>query len=174
LPEDYVYGELVTIDNKYTNTVGSQLSSIAYEALKKLIDDAEEEGLHIRANYAYRSYEYQEGVYNSYKNSYSEKYADSISARPGYSEHQTGLAVDVGVAYNYSTGAKFAATNEFEWMKDNCYKYGFILRYPEGKEDITGYNYEAWHYRYVGVEAATYIYENDITLEEYWAYFVDK
>lgn len=174
LANDYVYGNLVKIPNEYTNTVGSELSSVALDALKKLIDDSNKEGLYIRANYAYRSYGYQEGVYNDYKKKYNEKYADSISARPGYSEHQTGLAVDVGVAYNHSNGKKFADTKEFEWMKDNCYKYGFILRYPEGKADITGYNYEAWHYRYVGVEAATYIHDNDITFEEYYAYFIDK
>lgn len=174
LPNDYVYGELVKIPNEYTNTVGSELSSVALDALKKLIDDSNQLGLHIRANYSYRSYEYQEGVYNDYKKKKGEKYADSISARPGYSEHQTGLAVDVGVAYNHNKGDKFANTKEFEWMKDNCYKYGFILRYPDGKEDITGYSYEAWHYRFVGVEAATYIHDNDITFEEYYAYFVDK
>ena len=174
VPNDYVYGELVRIPNQYTNTVGSELSNVALDALKELIDDSNAEGLYIRANYSHRSYEYQEGIYNDYKKKNGEKYADSISARPGYSEHQTGLAVDVGVAYNHNTGKKFADTKEFEWMKDNSYKYGFILRYPEGKEDITGYNYEAWHYRYVGVEAATYIHDNDITFEEYYAYYVDK
>ena len=174
LPNDYVYGELVKIPNEYTNTVGSEISSVTFEALKKLIDDAEKEDLHIRANYSYRSYDYQDGVYNDYKKQYGEKYADSISARPGFSEHQTGLTVDVGVAYKYNKGGKFASTKEYEWIKDNCYKYGFILRYPEGKEDITGYTWEAWHYRYVGVEAATYIHDNDITFEEYYAKFVDK
>lgn len=173
LPEDYVYGELVTMDVNYTNTVGSKLSSVAYEAFKKLVDAAEEEGYHIRNNYAHRTYEYQEGVYNNYKNTYSESYADSISARPGYSEHQTGLTLDVGVAYGKGSG-KFEDSQEFAWMKENCYKYGFILRYPEGKENITGYSYEPWHYRYVGLEAAKYIYENDITFEEYYTYFVDN
>ena len=174
LDKDYVYGDLVKIDNKYTNTVGSELSVVAYDALKQLIDDAEKEDLHIRANYAHRSYEYQEGVYNDYKKKNGEKYADSISARAGYSEHQTGLTVDVGVAYNYNKGKKFADTKEYEWMKDNCYRYGFILRYPEGKEDITGYEAEAWHYRYVGKEVAKYIHSNDITFEEYYAYYVEK
>ena len=174
VPEDYVYGELVKVDNQYTNTVGSKLSSVAYEAIKQLIDDSNEDGLYLRVNYAHRDYEYQEGVYNDYKKRYSEKYADKVSARPGFSEHQTGLALDVGQAYNHTTSSKFVNTKEYEWMKENCYKYGFILRYPEGKEDITGYSFEAWHYRYVGKEAAKYIHDNDITFEEYYAYFVDK
>ena len=173
LSKDYVYGKLVTLDSKYSNNSGMELNSECYEALKKLIDDAEKEGLHIRNNYAYRSYSYQDSVYNNYKKSRGVVYADSISARSGYSEHQTGLSLDVGVATKYANG-KFQDSKEFVWMRDNSYKYGFILRYPEGKENITGYGYEPWHYRYVGVDAASYIYENDITFEEYYAYFVEK
>lgn len=173
LEEDYYYGELVKMDKAYDNKNGSMLNSVAYEAFKKLVDDAEKEGYHIRNNSAYRSYDTQSGLYNNYKNSYGLTYADKWSARAGHSEHQTGLALDVGVKSEYSLG-KFESSREFTWMKDNCYKYGFILRYPKGKEYITGYGYEPWHYRYVGVEVATYIYENDITFEEYYAYFVEN
>lgn len=173
LEEDYYYGELVEMDSKYDNKSGSMLNSDAYRAFKELVDDAEKEGYHIRNNSAYRSYDIQEGLYNNFRNANGIKWADKWSARPGHSEHQTGLALDVGVKNEYSLG-KFESSKEFIWMKDNSYKYGFILRYPKGKEYITGYGYEPWHYRYVGIEAATYIYENDITFEEYYAYFVEK
>ena len=93
------------------------------------------------------------------------------SARPGYSEHQTGLVIDID---NYNDDYEnFDKTKEFEWMNNNSYKYGFILRYPKGKTDITGYDYESWHYRYVGKEIAKYIYENNITFDEYYAKFID-
>lgn len=173
LEENYYYGELVQMDSNYDNQNGNMLNSIAYEAFKKLVDQAESEGYYIRNNSAYRSYETQSNLYNSYKNKNGLTYADKWSARPGFSEHQTGLALDVGVQTKYSVG-KFETSKEFTWMKENSYKYGFILRYPKGKEYITGYSYEPWHYRYVGVEVATYIYENDITFEEYYAYFVEN
>ena len=89
------------------------------------------------------------------------------SAKPGHSEHQTGLAVDImGSNNDYNL---FAESKEFEWMKNNAYKYGFILRYPEHKENITGFKYEPWHYRYVGKDVAKYIYENKLSLEEYFS-----
>ena len=173
LAKDYYYGNLVTMDKAYDNKNGSKLSSVAYEAFKKLVDDAEKEGYHIRNNSAYRSYNTQSGLYNNYKNSNGLAWADKWSARPGHSEHQTGLALDVGVKNEYSLGT-FESSKEFTWMKDHAHLYGFILRYPKGKEYITGYGYEPWHYRYVGVEVATYIYEQDITFEEYYAYFVEN
>ena len=173
LDEDYYYGELVDIESKYSNNKDMKLNSEAYEAFKNLVADALDEGYHIKNNYAYRDYKYQEGVYNGYKKNNGESYADSISARPGYSEHQTGLALDVGVDNKYASD-KFQYSKEYKWMKENSYKYGFILRYPEGKEDITGYKFEAWHYRYVGEEIAKVIYENDLTLEEYYAYYVNN
>ena len=169
LPIDYYYGELVKMDSKYDNQNGDMLNSIAYEAFKKLVDDSEKLGYHIRNNSAYRSYTMQENLYNSY----SRNIADKWCSRAGHSEHQTGLALDVGVEKKYSTGI-FENSREFRWMKDNAHLYGFILRYPKGKEYITGYSYEPWHYRYVGVEIATYIYQNDITFEEYYAYFVEN
>ena len=173
LEKNYYYGELVKMDSKYDNQNSNMLNSIAYEAFKKLVDQAEIEGYHIRNNSAYRSYDTQNSLYNNYKKNNGISYADKWSARPGFSEHQTGLALDVGVESKYSVG-KFENSREFTWMKENSYKYGFILRYPKGKEYITGYSYEPWHYRYVGVDAATYIYENNITFEEYYAYFVEN
>lgn len=173
LDNDYYYGELVTMDKAYDNKNGSKLNKEAYAAFQKLVDAGEKEGYHIRNNSAYRSYNTQSGLYNNYKNSNGLTWADKWSARSGHSEHQTGLALDVGVKNEYSLG-KFESSPEFTWMKNNAHLYGFILRYPKGKEYITGYGYEPWHYRYVGVDVATYIYENNITYEEYYAYFVLK
>lgn len=173
LDSNYYYGELVTMDKAYDNKNGSKLNKEAYEAFKKLVDDGEKLGYHIRCNSGYRSYETQTNLYNNYKSNNGLTWADKWSARAGHSEHQTGLALDVGVKSEYSL-SKFESSKEFTWMKENAHLYGFILRYPKGKEYITGYGYEPWHYRYVGVETATYIYENDITYEEYYAYFIEN
>lgn len=172
LESDYV-PELVKVDNMYANLDGNMMEKNAYEALKELITAADSEGYNIRVNYSYRDYETQEGIYNSYKDKKDEEYADGVSIRPGYSEHQTGLVAEVGVQAKYSKGA-FKTSGEYKWMKDNAYKYGFIMRYPEGKEYITGYSSESGHYRYVGLEAAKYIYEHNITFDEYYAYFVEN
>ena len=115
----------------------------------------------------YRSYEYQVDLYNRYKKQDGEEKADTYSGRPGHSEHQTGLAADV---YNGQTNyTNFEKTKEFTWMSNHAHEYGFILRFPKGKEKETGYEYESWHYRYVGKEIATYIKENNISFEEYYA-----
>ena len=128
---------------------------------------ARESNLNIIAMSAYRSYQYQVTLYNNYVKQDGKEEADAYSARPGYSEHQTGLATDV---YNQKeTYTNFEKTEEFKWMQENAYKFGFILRFPKGKEEETGYQYESWHYRYVGKEAAKYIKENNITFEEYYA-----
>ena len=97
--------------------------------------------------------------------------ADTYSARPGFSEHQLGYSIDLtnGESVPFE---EFHNTKEYEWLKDNAYKYGFILRYPKDKEYITGYIFEPWHIRYVGYDIAKYIYENNITYEEYYAYFI--
>lgn len=110
----------------------------------------------------YRSYSTQETIYNRYVNRDGKEKADTYSARPGYSEHQTGLAFDI----NYA-GDSFASTPEAAWLAENCWKYGFIIRYPKDKSHITGYKYEPWHIRYLGEETAKKVYENGLTLEEY-------
>lgn len=173
LESDYVNDNLVAMETKYSKVSGAMLDKVAYDAFKTLSDKAKENNLSIVNVSAYRSYTTQYTIYNNYKNTNGLTWADSYSARAGHSEHQTGLALDVGT--NSTTDLSgFKGTAEYDWMIDNCYKYGFILRYPEGKEYITGYNYESWHYRYIGVEAATYIHENNITFEEYYAYFINK
>ena len=113
----------------------------------------------------YRSYWDQKSIYNNYVSRDGQANADTYSARPGHSEHQTGLAFDLN-----SIDDSFSNTYEGQWVHDNCYRFGLILRYPKGKESITGYMYESWHMRYVGVELATKLYNDGdwITLEEYY------
>ncbi|MBR0485743.1 MAG: D-alanyl-D-alanine carboxypeptidase family protein [Oscillospiraceae bacterium] len=132
------------------------------EAFKKLQEAAAELGLNIYQGSGYRSYQYQITCYNSLVAAYGEEYANHISAKPGHSEHQTGYTVDCN-----TINETFINTPEGQWLDKHCHEYGFIIRYPEGKEDITGYDYECWHIRYVGVEVATEIYEQGLTLEEY-------
>ena len=127
--------------------------------------DATSLGLNIWIQSGYRSYELQESLYNKYVNRDGKIAADTYSARPGHSEHQTGLAFDLNTITD-----DFQYTDEGKWINDNCYKYGFILRYPKGKEHYTGYKYESWHLRYVGTNLATKLYNNGdwITLEEHF------
>ncbi len=146
-----------------------QLEAKAYEQYKKMFEAAKKENLTLYLNSAYRSYKSQKEVYKEYEIKEG-KNASNYAALPGYSEHQTGLALDI-----FKPGATtktFEKTNEFKWLQENAHKFGFILRYPKGKENITGYSYESWHYRYVGEEIATYIYKNKITYEEYYAYYL--
>lgn len=136
----------------------------AKAALDKMFAAAKaEQNLKMWVCSGFRSYTVQKSLYNSYVRRDGAKAADRYSARPGYSEHQTGLAFDINYA-DY----RFKNTSEAKWLAANAYKYGFILRYPEGKESITGYMYEPWHYRYVGVESAKKIFDSGLTLEEYF------
>lgn len=164
--ENYVPENLQPLNTSYARS-GMQLVDIAKEAFESMSDDAKKEGMNIIAMSSYRSYDYQVNLYNNYVKTDGKEAADTYSARPGYSEHQTGLAVDV---YNLELPyTSFEETEEFNWMQENAYKYGFILRFPKDKVDITGYQYEAWHYRYVGKEVAKYIHNHNMTLEEYIA-----
>ena len=138
-------------------------------AFKNMWSAAKKQDLTLIVNSSYRDYKSQEEVWNYYDDLRGEEYADSIAARAGYSEHQTGLALDI-ITYGANKN-NFEKTDEFKWLEKNAHKYGFILRYPKGKEDITGYAYESWHYRYVGIETATEIYNKKITYDEYYAYY---
>lgn len=120
------------------------------------------EGITLKVASGFRSYSYQQQLYNNYVASYGQEAADTFSARPGYSEHQTGLAIDVNTASD-----AFIGTPEQLWLAAHCHEYGFIIRYPEGKQDITGYKYEPWHVRYLGKETALTVYNSGLTLEEY-------
>ena len=134
----------------------------AQAAFDKMQAAAAKEGLNIYISSGFRSYDYQSGLYDRYVQRSGKAEADRYSARPGHSEHQTGLAFDLN-----SIDMTFADTDECAWVNEHCAEYGFILRYPKGKQDVTGIIFEPWHFRYVGVEIATYIMENNLTLEEY-------
>ena len=132
-------------------------------AYDEMVKDAAAAGLSLKSVSDFRSYATQEQLYKNYCNRDGQAAADTYSARPGHSEHQTGLAIDINCA-----GSGFDNTPEAKWLAENCWKYGFILRYPKGKENITGYQYESWHIRYVGKEWAKTITESGLTLEEYF------
>lgn len=170
LPDNYVPNNLELISNEFANE-NKYLRQEAKEAFENLSRDAKELDYRIIAVSTYRDYEYQDKIYNIYVEEKGVSYADKCSARPGHSEHQTGLAVDVeGSNRDYD---EFENSKEFIWMKENAYKYGFILRYPKGKEKITGFKYEPWHYRFVGKDTAKTIYEENLTLEEYYDKYIN-
>ncbi len=164
LPADYA-PKVVYLTAAYTNQ-RDRLRPVACQAFMKMADAAAQEGLRIYNASAYRSYTTQKWVYQRYVNQEGAQEADTYSARPGCSEHQTGLALDINTA---SLSDHFEETEEYAWLVENSWRYGFILRFPEGKEEITGYQFEPWHYRYVGPAAARVCHENGWTLEEYHA-----
>ena len=137
----------------------------AMNAFLKMQSDALAMGLNIYISSGYRGYSYQEKLYNNYVSISGKEGADTYSARPGHSEHQTGTCFDLNTIDD-----SFQYTNEGKWVHENAYLYGFIIRYPKGKESITGYQYESWHLRYVGVDLASKLYSdgNYTTLEEYY------
>ncbi len=133
-----------------------------YKAFQVMQADAAKEGVRLEIISGFRSYEQQQRTYQSWVNTYGQEYADTISARPGHSEHQSGLAMDLN-----SLKFSFADTKEGKWLAENCWKYGFIIRYSKDKEDVTGYKYEPWHVRYLGKETAKEVYDSGLCLEEY-------
>ncbi len=171
LTEKYIPKNLEKINSQYS--LGNMyLVDYAKEAFEKMAQQAKKENLSIIAMSTYRSYKYQVNLYNTYAKKDGKEIADTYSARPGFSEHQTGLAVDI---YNGKEPyTNFEVTEEFKWMEKNAYKYGYILRFPKNKTKETGYNYESWHYRYVGEEIAKYIYDKKISYEEYYAQNLEK
>jgi len=173
LPESYVPEDLVTLSDVPTvlsNPEVNQMRSTAYEALKELFKAAqEEEGYELHARSGYRSYYTQASLYSSYVENNGQAAADKFSAKPGQSEHQTGLAMDITCeAVNYRLDESFGETEEGKWVAANAHRFGYIIRYPKEKEDITGYMYEPWHIRYLGTELAEKVYDSGLTLEEYF------
>ena len=194
LGADYVPENLVDIDTSYTNG-GKQikLEKTALDALISMLDKMKEDGItNVTVTSAYRDYEYQKKLFDGYCAREKEAHPTwsdeevkaevlTYSAAPGTSEHQSGLCVDLFTTemeglYNYGSETPnnpydkgFAETKAFEWLCENAHKYGFILRFPENKTGVTGYAYESWHYRYVGVKVAKEIHSKGITLEEYLA-----
>lgn len=169
--DNYVPDDLQIVDKSCSSGM-RKLVGVAKNAFEAMCQDAKKVGLTIRAMSTYRSYEYQVALYQKYVDEDGKELADTYSARPGFSEHQTGLVADIDNGEIPYTN--FEQTEEYEWMMKNAYKYGWIERYPKGKEDITGYTYESWHYRYVGVEIATYIHEHNITFDEYYVKFIEN
>ena len=172
LSSDFTPEKLVDIKNWYAYPSAKQMDEDAYYAFISMHTAAAEENIKLVINYSYRDYKEQEEIYDYYKSGQGIEYADSYAARAGHSEHQTGLAIDILIGEGYDKKT-FDTSPTYQWLQSNAHKYGFILRYPKDKEHITGYDYESWHYRYVGEEIATYIHDHNITYDEYYAYFIE-
>ncbi|KGP72234.1 M15 family metallopeptidase [Pontibacillus yanchengensis] len=172
LPKGYIPSDLTVPDVPFyfeQFLPKKQMREEAATHLEELFAAASEQGLELVAASGYRSYERQKQIYQSNVDAYGREEANKFSAQPGHSEHQTGLAMDVTVAQvSFKLVQEFGKTEEGDWLANHAHNYGFIIRYPKGKEDITGYSYEPWHLRYIGEETATEIYKNKQTLEEYF------
>lgn len=171
ISRDYEPSDLVEMDDKYSNNYYgvNKLRSEAYEHFKEMVDDANAVGIEFVADTTYRSFDYQETVYNNYAYEHTREETEKYAARPGYSEHELGTAIDLSNVWYIEEGDE-----EYEWIRKNCWKYGFIMRYKKNTEDITKYAAEDWHIRYVGVKAATLIHNKNITFDEYWYKYVKK
>ena len=160
-PDNLVEVKSCSLDNFY-------LEEETADAYEQMCLGSINEGLNISITSAYRSYDEQKELYNTYLKLYGKSYVDKYVARPGHSEHQTGLAIDL----ESLECDIFRNSKEYLWVRENAHNYGFIVRYQDGKEKITGYGAEEWHIRYVGNKAAEYIYKNNITFEEYYDLFL--
>ena len=176
LTSDYIPDNLVIPSITFPASYKGELEKMhmrqdAATALEEMFKAAKEEDIELFAISGYRSYSLQKRIFKYQVGKHgSEEEANKLSAKPGQSEHQTVLAMDISCkASGYKLVQSFEETAEGKWLKDNCAKYGFILRYMKGKEDITGYSYEPWHFRYVGKELAPKIMDQEITLEEYFS-----
>lgn len=163
--EDY-YPDVVPIED-------IEVDYRIYDAMEAFVSDCRDAGNTVYLSSGYRSYDLQKYLFEKKCEEYDEETAATIVARPGTSEHQTGLAADITEEYYEYKSAILEDTAMYQWMEAHCQDYGFIVRFPDGKEDITGIIYEPWHFRYVGVEAATYIMEHNLTLEEFVALYKD-
>ncbi|MDP3487724.1 MAG: M15 family metallopeptidase [Bacillota bacterium] len=175
LPADYTPSDLIIPSVPFPfsgDEPRKYMRTEAALALEKLFGEAKNLSLDLFAISGYRSYAKQKSIFTSNANLKGEEEANKTSARPGQSEHQTGLAMDVTSSkVGYNLVESFGTTTEGIWLRENAHRFGFIIRYPKGKEHITGYSHEPWHLRYVGLEVAEYIYTHNLTLEEY---FQDK
>ena len=159
--------------NKYIKCINAALGRMLFKivhyfraklGLYKMEYTAAKDNINIFLSSGFRSYDYQKQIYDNYCSWYGQESADTFSARPGNSEHQTGLAIDVNIVDDSFTG-----TAEAIWLENHCWEYGFIIRYPRNKQSVTGYKYEPWHIRYVGTDMSKKIHDaGDITLEEYF------
>jgi D-alanyl-D-alanine carboxypeptidase len=166
LKSDYVPANLVAVPAYMHPSYNMQLRKEALEHLESLWQAAKADGVTLHIRSAYRSYNTQKGLFNDYASRYGEEQANRFSARPGQSEHQLGTAVDFG-GTSVDFKADYGQTPQGLWLAANAYKYGFAMSYAEGKEHITGYIYEPWHYRYIGVDAAAEWKASGKTLKEF-------
>ena len=178
LSENYEPDDLEEISSKYFiygNTAVRRMRKEAKEAFEMLSEASIANGTPVYGQSAYRPYSMQEKLYKNAVSSMGQKQADIDTARPGHSEHQTGLTIDVSSTKNGNM-LYFDSSSSFTWMKENAYKYGFILRYTKELENITGFMYESWHYRYVGVKVATDMHDNypELSYDEYYYKFIDN
>ncbi|WP_408011542.1 D-alanyl-D-alanine carboxypeptidase family protein [Pseudalkalibacillus sp. A8] len=171
LPADFVPETLTVPDIPFAfegDHPKKQMQQVAAEAIEDMFDQADKDDIPLLAQSGYRSYSTQKAIFASNAESNGQEEANKYSARAGQSEHQTGLTMDVtSPEVSFQLIEEFGETTAGKWVKDNAHKYGFIIRYPKGKEGITGYQYEPWHLRYVGKEHAARIHEKNLTLEEY-------
>lgn len=166
LPEDYEPSDLVTVTNSGEND--AKMRKKAAAAFEKLVDAAGDEGIELSACSAYRSYSYQKNLFENGVENYGQEYADAYWTRPGFSEHQTGLSVDIRLDGDTSDLDAPRYSDNYPWLLKHMHEYGFIVRYPDDKEEYTLISPESWHLRYVGEELATYLYENNLCLDEYY------
>ena len=173
LPPDYVPPDLVTVrapDASPGAPTTVQLRKVAADAMTQMLTDARAQSINLLAQSGYRSYDYQAQVYGNEVQTFGQAKADSESARPGHSEHQLGLAMDFTTrALGYDLNDSFAATPEGRWLAQSAARYGFVLSYPQGKDALTGYTYEPWHYRYIGVDATQKFLASGQTLNQWLA-----
>lgn len=169
LPEGYEPADLVVADIPCTNGT-AYIRAVANSAIQSMYNDALAEGVYLAVSSAYRSESYQSSLYYGYVANYGAESADTFSSRPGYSDHQTGLAADFVEGGAADFDETFENTASGQWLASNAYRYGFIMRYPRNKDAYTGYHYEPWHFRYIGVEQATAMHNTDptISMEEYY------
>jgi D-alanyl-D-alanine carboxypeptidase len=168
LPAGYVPSDLVTPDVPLKPDTGAtQLTAATAAAFEAMVSDAATAGYRLQLNSGYRSEEQQQMLYDRYVEDFGQEVADQRVALPGTSEHQTGLAGDVGLV-GLPDDQLFGDTEASVWVAENAHRFGFVLRYPPDKAEITGYTNEPWHLRYVGVELATALHESGLTMEEYF------
>ena len=175
LDSNYIPVSLTITDqneNNFHNYVDANLkprvASLIFPFILIMQEEAKKQGFNIIVDSGYRSYEYQLKIYEDIVKKKGKCHADKFVALPGTSEHQTGLAIDIAYIKDgiYTDDVK-ETDDEFIWLSKNAHKFGFILRYPKDKENITGYSFEPWHFRFVGIPLSEYLYKNNLTLEEY-------
>ncbi|MGL5152277.1 MAG: M15 family metallopeptidase [Clostridium sp.] len=172
LNDNFIPQNLIKVKVTMRNNITPEETLLQKEAaleLEKMFNDAKADGIILYASSGYRSYQTQKKLYEDNIKNNGINHAEAYVAEPGTSEHQLGLAMDVATS-SLALTESFDSTEEGKWIKENSYKYGFIIRYPKGKEKITGYSYEPWHIRFVGLDLAKIINEKNITLEEYLGY----